>query len=233
MKIKIVASSDFHGHLPEIIDPADIMLIAGDIVPLDIQFNKPKSKKWFETTFANWIEKIPVEHVFIVAGNHDAYFEHIAERNLSDLRIACKGKLTYLLNETKIYIDNEGSSWTIFGTPYCKEFGTWPFMRNESNLKDYFKKIPSKVDIIVSHDPPFAYGDIDIILEDDTRLWEHIGNKPLAEKLFNVQYKLLVTGHIHSGNHRFNEYYKSVNVSYLNERYSPCYSPFYIELEHE
>ena len=45
MKLKIVAISDMHGKLPVIKEPADIMLIAGDIVPLEIQFNKEFSKQ--------------------------------------------------------------------------------------------------------------------------------------------------------------------------------------------
>ena len=54
--------------------PADIMLLVGDIVPLNIQFNKPKSKKWFETEFAYWIKSLPVDKVYMVAGNHKIKF---------------------------------------------------------------------------------------------------------------------------------------------------------------
>jgi len=73
-KLKIVAISDLHGELPEIIMPADIMLLVGDIVPLNIQFNKAKSKKWFETEFAYWIKSLPVDKVYMVAGNHKIKF---------------------------------------------------------------------------------------------------------------------------------------------------------------
>jgi Icc-related predicted phosphoesterase len=64
-------------------------------------------------------------------------------------------------------------------------------------------------------------------------MFKHLGNKPLRERIENVDYKLLVCGHIHSGDHNFNEDWKVVNVSYLNESYEPHYPPFYIELEHD
>lgn len=233
MKLKIVAISDLHGYLPEIIEPADIMLLAGDIVPLRIQRNMPESKEWFETIFADWIEQLPVDHVFMVAGNHDWYFYNIVESNLSAFRVACKGKLTYLFNETRTYIDNNGLQWSIFGTCWCKEFCNWAFNLPNDKLVDKFKEIPSKVDIIISHDSPYAYGDIDIVMDNPAKLWEHLGNEPLAWRLFDVQYTLLVSGHIHSGDHQYNEYYKCANVSHLNEKYYDKYKPFYIEIEHD
>jgi Icc-related predicted phosphoesterase len=232
MKLKIVATSDLHGKLPEIIEPADIMIIAGDVVPLNIQRNKPLSKEWFESEFADWIETLPVDQVFMVAGNHDFYLETITEQDLSALRVACKGKLVYLNNETRTYIDDNGLQWSIFGTPYCHEFGRWAFMLPDRNLIDKFKDIPDKVDIIITHDPPFSMGDVDVVLEDFNRNWIHLGNKPLVSKLFDVKFKALFCGHIHSGEHDMNVYH-AVNVSYLNERYEPYYEPFYTEIKHD
>jgi hypothetical protein len=43
--MKTIAISDLHGLLPEIVEPADIMFICGDISPLHIQFNKPEMWK--------------------------------------------------------------------------------------------------------------------------------------------------------------------------------------------
>lgn len=232
MKLSIVATSDLHGNLPEIKVPVDIAIIAGDIVPLQIQFDKTKSKKWFESEFAEWIKEMPVNEVFMIPGNHDAYFENIKESNLSALRVACHGKLKILINQKSTYIDENGLSWSIFGTPYCREFGNWPFMRPEKVLKDKFREIPDKVDIIISHDPPYNYGNCDIILEDYSKLWEHLGSEALSERLFDVKYKILFCGHIHSGDHKLNEY-NVVNVSHLNESYVPYYSPFYTEIEHD
>lgn len=70
MKLKVMALSDLHGFLPEVTEAADIAIIAGDISPVDIQFNKPAMKIWMETKFAEWVKSLPVDRVFLVAGNH-------------------------------------------------------------------------------------------------------------------------------------------------------------------
>lgn len=233
MKLRVVAISDIHGYFPIIEEPADILLIAGDISPLEIQFNKPKMKIWLETEFAYWIKSLPVDRVFLTAGNHDSYLESISKTNILALQQACV-KLTYLKNEVCDYVDSYGQVWTIFGTPYCHIFGNWPFMRSEEYMTEKFKQIPDEVDIIISHDPPFAAGDVDVILETPQhrfeRMFTHLGNDPLRDRIEKVNYKLLVCGHIHGGSHDFNEEWKSVNVSYLNEYYEPHYDPFYITL---
>jgi Icc-related predicted phosphoesterase len=227
--IKILALSDLHGVLPEISQPADVAIIAGDIVPLELQNNMQHSKWWFENEFAAWIETIPAKKVFFVAGNHDFYLEKIKKSELSNLYKITKNKLKYLMNENTIYIDDKNVSWSIFGTPYCSKLLNWPFGRKDSALVDKYKKIPNKVDIIISHDAPFAYGDIDIISSKPQV--GHIGNEPLAARLDATDYKLLVCGHIHTGDHKFNEQYKTVNVSILNEGYTQGYEPTYITIE--
>ena len=235
MKLKIAAISDLHGYFPEMVESADILLIAGDISPLQIQFNKPKMKTWIETEFAYWIKSLPVDKVFLIAGNHDSYFENISQSKIVAMQQACE-KLIYLKNELAHYIDSSGQYWSIFGTPYCHIFGNWPFMRSEEYMIEKFKEIPDQVDIIISHDPPFAAGDVDVILDvpvgrmGRVRLHEHLGNQPLRARIEHVDYKLLVCGHIHGGEHTFNEGWKSVNVSYLNEAYEPHYPIFYTTL---
>ena len=233
MTLRVAAISDIHGYLPIIEESADILLIAGDISPLEIQFNKPKMKTWIETEFAYWIKSLPVDRVFLIAGNHDSYLESISKTNILALQQACV-KLTYLKNEVCDYVDSYGQVWTIFGTPYCHIFGNWPFMRSDEYMTEKFKQIPDEVDIIISHDPPFAAGDVDVILETPQhrfeRMFTHLGNDPLRDRIEKVNYKLLVCGHVHGGSHDFTEEWKSVNVSYLNEYYEPYYDPFYITL---
>lgn len=232
-KVKIAAISDLHGFLPELKEPADILLIAGDIIPIDIQFNKPATELWLCGEFKNWIKSLPVEKVYLVAGNHDAYFE--SRMNLMLLKIAFEkifdSKLTYLQNETARYVTNSGKLITIFGSPYCVEFGNWPFMRTTDYLVNAFKDIPDQCDIIVVHNPPYNLSDSDVIL--DEPVWNnqkvHLGSIPLTERLKGVDFKLLVCGHIHSGSHDLVN--KVVNVSYLDESYTPTYPIFYTEIE--
>lgn len=231
MKLKIVAISDMHGKLPVIKEPADIMLIAGDIVPLEIQFNKEFSKQWLETTFASWIKSLPVEKVYMTAGNHDFYFQGISNAQLADLKYATDYKLVYLKNESTVHKLDDGTEVQIFGTPYCTMFGTWPFMREDASLKEHFKHIPDKCDIIIAHNPPYAWNKSDMILEDPRNRYidEHCGSRPLTERLKEIDFKLLVCGHIHSGDHSLVD--KVVNVSIVNEQYNSAYEPFYTELE--
>lgn len=226
--MKIVAISDLHGYFPSIEFPSDILIIAGDIVPLLYQMDMLESKRWFENDFAEWIKSLPVEEVIMIPGNHDFYFENILESNLSSLRVACHGKLKILLHQKYTYIDNNGKNWLIFGTPYCHYFGNWAFERDDAKLKDLFKEIPDNVDIIISHDPPFNFGDCDINY--DKFYQGHLGNRPLAERLKSVNYKILFCGHIHSGSHQLNRTFNTINVSLKDEKYKVAYLPFYIEL---
>lgn len=233
--MKIAAISDLHGDLPEIKE-SDILLIAGDISPLQIQFNKPKMKIWLETEFAYWIKSLPVDKVYMVAGNHDAYFENINPMNLFKLKQDCNFKLIYLENDWIIH-RHRGKEYKIFGTPYCHTFGQWPFMRSEEYMVNKFKEIPDKCDIIISHDPPYAVGQVDMIL--GKRRWSNevpssIGNIPLSNRLVGVDFKLLVCGHIHTGDHRLfkdNLSGSVVNVSIKNEEYDVEFKPFYIEMD--
>ena len=233
--MEVIALSDLHGTLPEIKDPAEIMLIAGDIIPLYIQFNKPLSKKWFLGTFAEWINSLPVEKVFMVAGNHDAFLQDASKSFFLELYIATKYKLQYLRNETAEYIDKEGISWKIFGTPYCHFFGNWPFMRSDEVLEEKFKEIPEDVDIIITHDPPYNAGYADCVLDKPFPSSigpEHLGNYPLRKKLEKTKFLLCVTGHIHSGDHRIVDFLsgKVVNVSINDENYKNTYPILYTTL---
>lgn len=235
MGLKIVAISDQHGYLPEITAPADIMLIAGDVSPLEIQFNKPKIKIWLETEFAYWIKSLPVDKVYMIAGNHDAYFEGINPMNLAEFKRHCDFKLIYLENNYVVH-RHDGNEYKIFGTPYCHIFGNWPFMRSDEYMEDKFKSIPADCDIIISHDPPYGIGQVDQILETNKYYQEDsksLGNIPLSKRLSETNFKLLVCGHIHSGSHELTEFNGGnvVNVSIKNEFYKPTYKPFYIELD--
>lgn len=221
--MKICAISDLHGFLPEI-EPCDLVLIAGDIFPLRIQTNMPLCKAWIEEEFLTWANALPCNQVLVIAGNHDFWFER--ETKKAKALMPHHHKVAYLKNELFEY---EGIK--IFGTPYCKIFGNWAFMREPETLAQKFSEIPENVDILLSHDAP--YGVNDIVLEDTP--WtngEHIGNPQLGCALIDKTPKYNIHGHLHSTKHDWEEYHGVLvrNVSIKNERYNAVFDPFYFDI---
>lgn len=224
--MKICAISDLHGFLPSV-KPCDLLLICGDIMPLDIQTNMPLSLYWLSINFKDWIESLPVDHVVMIAGNHDFVFERSEHR--AKTALDC-GKITYLKNESFTYTSNDGEQVTIFGTPYCKIFGNWAFMREPEYLIEKYSEIPERVDILISHDAP-KIGGMGMINEGR---WcgEDAGNPYLAEAIKLKKPKYVFCGHIHSGEHKLTELdnTKLHNVSIMNERYAPLNEPLYVKI---
>lgn len=221
--MRVCAISDLHGFLPEI-EPCDLLLICGDIMPLSIQSKMPASEKWLDEVFIPWIDNQLIDQAILIAGNHDYYMERCDKK--ASLILNTK-KLTYLRNESTTYVSNYGESITIFGTPYCKIFGNWAFMRDPDTLKEKYSAIPENVDILISHDAP--YGVSDILLQSDMYTGEHIGNKQLAEAILEKFPKLVIHGHLHSTSRNFENLgdSKVINCSIVDEHYSFVYPPIY------
>lgn len=231
--MKICAMSDLHGNLPQyeegFYDDCELLLICGDIIPLEIQININASKTWLTQEFKFWASSIPVDKVIFIGGNHD----HICERCKKHLYhwFSKHDKVTYLHNSGLEYISNLGKVYSIFGSPYCKQFGNWAFMRDEDTLIKKFSEIPENLDILITHDVP--YGISDVLLQ--TVHWntsEHIGNKPLREAILEKKPKWHFSGHLHSTNHDIVqvEGINHANVSLLDEKYNLVYKPLIVEI---
>ena len=227
--MKICGISDMHGQYDFEIEPCDIVLICGDIVPLKIQKNDIQSEEWLKTFFIPWCTDLPCEKVIFIAGNHDFIFMEHPER----VRDLLKGqdKVIYLECETYEY---QGK--VIYGTPLCKKFYNWAFMSlslkdQQERYKRHLEAI-GKIDIIMSHDCP--YGIADVLLQKDC-WWangEHIGNKALRWFVDKAKPELVLEGHLHSCEHGKTMHGDTAvyNVSLLNEDYMMVYKPLYIEL---
>jgi len=217
--MKICAISDLHGYLPDDIEESDLLLIAGDLVPLDYQSSHYKSQNWFASKFKNWVNNLPVEYVVIIGGNHDRYlcdFEEEFKHYKSD-------KCIYLKDSSFEY-----KGITIYGTPWCHQFGHWWFMDSDENLENKYSSIPNNVDILLTHDAPYGCSDICYQFDPD----RHIGCRPLTSAILEKNPKIVIHGHLHSSNHEYEILgdSKVINVSLLNERYEPVYYPHYIIL---
>lgn len=225
----ITAISDLHGQidtLEDIIPESDILCICGDIIPLNIQNNIPKSDKWFSKIFIPKLQSLKVNEIYFIAGNHDKFLENrkcIIENMLIGTNI------TYLEDEAAEYLDEEtGKVWKIWGTPWCHIFGNWSFMRESEFLNEKFSLIPDDVDILLTHDAPF--GRNDVLLEGFWRNGKHIGNYELTDVLGIKHPKYHFTGHLHSTDHNIVDYEGTMTacVSLLNEDYKINYEPLTI-----
>lgn len=233
--MKIAVISDLHGYLPiypspywEGIEECELLLICGDILPLHCQSKMVESRLWLTNEFKPWVESLPVEQVFFIAGNHDFWFER---NDLTAHQIfSSHDKVRYLKNEYVDYISTQDAKvYRIFGTPYCHRFGFWAFMRNEEILVEKFKVIPDNVDILISHDAP--YGTSDICFQGFSSE-DHIGCPELRDAIIEHKPKYNFHGHLHSSNHEeeiLGET-KVFNTSILDESYNLIYKPLIIRI---
>ncbi len=228
--IKICAMSDLHGYLPEI-DRCDLVLICGDIIPLNFQASSKLTYRWFSTTFKEWAEALPCEKVVFIAGNHELHFpDHY--KDYKEL-FPNDSKITYLCHEEYVYSGPDDRDYRIFGTPYCKKFDNWAFMLPDSQLHEKFLEIPWRVDILLTHDQPYLYGDV--LLQEDCP-WangEHIGSNPLALAILGKAPRYQFNGHLHSCDHNeivINDNTIHYNVSLKDDSYQVVYNPLYLTI---
>ena len=227
--MKICGISDIHGDLSVKIQPCDVLCICGDIVPLEIQVNSKKSKRWLKELFIPWCSKQPCKKVLVVGGNHDFFLWH-HPLQMKEM-VKEEEKIEYLLNEGYEF---EGVKF--FGTPLCKEFGYWAFMypydEQDRILDKALEEWGKNIDVLLTHDSP--YGVSDIIL-DKSCPWatdEHIGNKSLEAFIIKTAPKLHLHGHLHSTNHdeEILGTTKVYCVSILGEQYTVQYEPQYFDI---
>ena len=223
--------SDPHGQLPIITETFDLLLICGDITPADWAHthNINAQKRWLFREFKEWVDKLPFRDewskVFIIPGNHDHVFENLNPYVKDDYQKKMGDRVEILIHEEKVFecLDELKGlrEVRIFGTPYCKVFGRWAFMKDDDYLTELYNQIPDGLDILITHDPP-ALNELGVIHEGMPKGRE-AGNEILAKRLLEIKPKYVFGGHIHSGNHKYEEYegMMMANVSLVNERYMP------------
>jgi Icc-related predicted phosphoesterase len=229
---KVCAFSDGHGYLPEISEPFDILLIAGDNIPLGKQSIIIETLLWYTDNFVKWINKLPFKDkkskVYVIAGNHEVAMSKLSVDELNELwdyiSEKTKDRVIYLQNQLAIHDENI----KIFGTPYCKVFGRWAYMARPETLKAYYSAIPEDTDILLTHDAPYGTSDICF----DHFYKEHLGNVPLKEAIEEKQPKYCIHGHLHTANHEVEKLGDTsvICVSLLDEEYYPTFEPFYFEI---
>lgn len=205
-QMKILATSDLHGHLPEI-PSCDLLIIAGDICPDgDIFLHQ---YRFLEGPFARWLSEIPANHVIGIAGNHDFIFEshprHIDKLDLS---------WDYLQDSATTY-----QGLKFYGLPWVPDLPGWAFYAPKASLAMRYNAIPNDTDVVISHGPPYGLGDLSINGN------VHCGSKSANDMLARVKPQAFVCGHIHEGfgvyTHRSQHGHLTDvwNVAYLDRNY--------------
>lgn len=207
--MRITAMSDIHGDLPKI-NETDLLIIAGDWSPLEIQRDSLYMKEWLLEFFFPYLRDVPADKVIFIAGNHDFVCDD--EYNFYDTlflskksfkknflrtylsKVGIKDKVKYLEDSYTIY-----NGVKIYGCPFVFGCDGWAF--SNAQLRMSYQAIP-KCDILVTHQPP-KYNDIGSITvkQCGCLLKRDFGSTDLTDRIKQIKPSLVFCGHIHEGDH--------------------------------
>lgn len=194
---RFVCFSDTHGlhnHIPAAnYVKADILLHGGDFTNTG-EVNQVAS-------FAQWLKDYPASHKVVIAGNHDITFEpdyykrswaRFHDPKLDDVQ----ARKNLLESGSCVYLEDElveVMGYSIYGSPWQPEFCEWAFNvpRGEESQK-IWAKIPSSVDILMTHGPPAGCGDT-------TSKRTAVGCVDLRRAIEERAVSVSLSGHIHEG----------------------------------
>lgn len=230
--MRIVATSDLHGSLPEIPE-CDLLLIGGDVCPDFLGpisggagYDAPdrgagRQANWLNSDFREWLDRIPAKQVVGIAGNHDFVFEHqfLVPRNL---------RWVYLEDNTV----NVGGV-RIAGVPWVPNLPFWAFHATAPAMRLAFENV-EPCDILLSHGPPYTILD-EAPAKYGSAAGEHVGSTSAVNAMKRVRPSYFICGHIHEGygHEEFNYKQNTVdvfNVAHMNGEYEPVNAPVVLDL---
>ena len=210
--MRIVCISDTHcKHWQIPLPDGDILIHSGDFT------NSGNEKQIVD--FNNWLGVIKprYKHIILIAGNHDNLFVNnpIYARKLIT-------NATYIEEEL---ITIEGLK--IYGTPVIPRYqyrnNAFGLVRGSIEMSQARSNIPSNLDILISHAPPYS------IL--DSKNGKHYGCDSLLRKLCQDPPKILCSGHIHEGYGLYQtEQTTFINASILDSEHIITNNPIILDI---
>ena len=218
--MRLVCISDTHTYHHQLDVPeGDVLIHAGDF-----SFNGRRREVW---NFLGWFSTQPHPHKIFIAGNHERMFESDPEATAVILK-SFEG-LHYLQDRA---VTIEGLK--IYGSPWTPEFNNWAFNVKRGELHDKWAKIPTDVDVLVTHGPPSA--DLGGVIVHDPSVWgkvdpREVGDEELLEAIMRIKPRVHVCGHIHEGyGRRERDGVTFVNAANVNGEFKLVNPPIVVEL---
>lgn len=214
MTLKVVSISDTHmSHRQLTMPDGDILIHAGDFSGTTNTQELLELNRWFGQLLNKY------KKIFLVPGNHDGQFEDDFEYAKSLLTNA-----TVLVDQLTVF---EG--YKIYGSPWTINFWNWWYMKPKEELEAIWKKIPDKVDILITHQPPLY------ILDSVTGGDRNAGCPFLRKEVVTrIKPKLHVFGHLHQDGGTFMQVdgcpTTFVNAAVNNDYYKITRGPIVIEI---
>jgi Icc-related predicted phosphoesterase len=210
-----------HGARPEL-DGGDLLILTGDYTASDTAI------EWDD--FDSWLVRLPYRKKILIAGNHDNGLEKEKPRKYLEGIINRKIERFEYLKDS----GTEFEGLKIWGSPWTSRFEginpkTCAFTgADDKEIAPKFELIPSDVDILITHGPPFT-------IRDAIYNGSQVGSPALmAHHLSRLRPKLWAFSHIHEGYGQDGPYAWSgtryVNCSIMNEKYKPVNAPIRIVL---
>lgn len=227
--MRLVCISDTHNlHGKLDIPDGDVLIHAGDWTGTGTQKQV--------ISFIRWFADQPHKHKVLIAGNHEVtldlpfyqtHWHSFHARN----PLPSKDIKNYVLREPDIhYLENSSimiEGFKFYGSPCQPEFGGWAFGATRGlPIRAIWSSIPSDTDVLITHGPPYGYGD-------ELAIGERVGCKDLLEEVVcRVRPKVHVYGHIHEGYGTYDvEGIKLINPASCNEHYKVINPPIVYDLE--
>ena len=125
-----------------------------------------------------WFAESPAANVICIGGNHDFPLQS------REFRFAH----AQLLEDSLI----EVFGLVIYGSPWCPDLSNFAYYATHDQLVERWKQIPSEIDILITHTPPFG------VLDVPTSGKVNLGCPHLRDELKRIRPKLHVFGHVHA-----------------------------------
>ena len=226
---RIVALSDQHGFLPDV-PPGDLLIVAGDVCPdrfgpFMARHDPHQQKAWFDQKARPWLASAPATHKLLTWGNHDWCGQACSFRSDSPEHARSRDMQILVDEETTVPIP--GARF-----PCGQHRGrTRPAMglhEEPGDLEPVYAAIPVGTDILVSHQPPYGYGDR--AFDHDASQLRHVGSRELLAGIQRVRPKIVICGHVHGGYGRYEHQGIPIyNVSVVDQRYRLVNPPTVID----